>query len=1300
MKRWLKRIAVTIGIFILLIGLILGLTQTSFFRNWLKNQLVERSNDYLNGQLSIADIEGNLFTHIRAKDILVTTRDDTVLYIPSLKIDLTPSRLFHRELKIDSVTVDSPYVKLVQADDSSWNFATLILSDTLAPQETAPDTDTSNFRIVLDNFILREGAVRLVALDTTLPETIGEIGVRFAGQYSDTAQQLNFKGLSFNLRKPIFRLEQLSFDASRRGNKIALGNLVIRTDQNQFGGQGTYIASDSALSSGQLASEPINFAELRAFVPELSISGNPLFEIEAQLKRDSLAAKLSIIESPQRIDIGLDVANVSQALNVATHAQVRYYLNINLTDFSLTHWLGDTAMDVRTSGTVTLAGTGFTPDEADIVIGLDMTNSHILDMPIDRITGTVRYTTGDLDGRFETNGNFGKIYSDFKIADILELPAFDVGLKTSHLNLAFLLDMDSLESDINLVAKVQGSGFDISQLAATGRVDAASSLLFGIQADTLFAEGHFTGDAYRLNTLHVALAPGEVSLTGQGKFDGEQNLAYNILLTTLIPLKQFLADVDTLSGTGVISGVVCGTLDSLQISGDMELHQFQYNEVKVESALSQYTAFLQGGDISGHAGLSAYILGSGDFIMDSAVASAEFSTTEADITIDGFYRPGIQAHMAGLLAFDSSTITSTVKDISLLFNRQHWRGGGPETRLVISGDDYHIENFNLRATPDSSGAVPSISINGLVSLTGFENMTFTISHLDLEQMLVAFDLPDEIAGLLNAELQLGGTAASPTVSGRLTIDNGRVNQFPYRTLRGEIGYEAERLEWTTALLPQYGDSLAITGYAPINLSLTNGGDVIYYDRPFELNVSTFGLPLSIILASGQALENVSGYITADINISNTIDTPVVKGRVGLRDGSLSMPEYGIDYTKITAGLSVHDAVLTLDTLQAVRDRGILTGKGSLQFENNLISGVIKTSELEFLANSFYALKHKDFQVSISGNARLTGNSDEPRFAGSITVLRSSIFLPALMEEAAAAAQAGDESMPLLVRATLAPDTLADSSAVGPTTEKAPSYVAQTDWYNNLRGQFKVTIPRNTWLRSPDMNIEIGEGDLDLVKNGPEFELFGSLKIMRGQYNLYGRRFMIVQGDLLFQGGTEYNPEVSMRAQYVFRNAEREKQVLTLDISGKAFTPTLRFALDDVPIEEKDAIAYVIYGRSMDELTSGQQSAASVAEADLARGAAANILSNQLSRTLGSTLGLDVIDISSQGTLASTTMTVGKYVSNNLFMSYQRAMGQTQGEEAIPEIVTLEYELHKYLFLQLLHGDDKTSGLDFIFKYQR
>ena len=173
----------------------------------------------------------------------------------------------------------------------------------------------------------------------------------------------------------------------------------------------------------------------------------------------------------------------------------------------------------------------------------------------------------------------------------------------------------------------------------------------------------------------------------------------------------------------------------------------------------------------------------------------------------------------------------------------------------------------------------------------------------------------------------------------------------------------------------------------------------------------------------------------------------------------------------------------------------------------------------------------------------------------------------------------------------------------------------------------------------------------------------------------------------------------MEAQYIFRTPDRQKKVLKLDVSGLAFSPVLKFTLDDNIIEERDAVAYVMYGRSMDELTSGQKSEAGSGQGDLAKGAAANMISNQLSQTLGSKLGLDVVDISSQGSLSSATLTVGKYLTSDLFMSYSRGVGQSQDQEPVPQIVTLEYELNKYLFLQLLQGDEKSSGADVIFKYQ-
>ncbi len=1299
MKRWLKRIAVVFGAFVLMMGLLLGLTQTAFFRDWLKNRIIAAGNEHLNGRLSIEAIEGNFFTHLQVLDMLITAHDDTVMFVPRVRVDLTPSRLLHWELLIDSITIDAPYAKLIQTGDSSWNFANLIRTDTVVQPDTPEETDTSGLLILLNDFILRDGSIALTALDTALPPAIEEIGVRFALQYSDTAQQFALKGLSFAMEKPPFRLEQLSVDASRRGNRITLGNLVIRTARNKLGGEGTYVATDSATSSGQLASEPFDFTELAAFVPALSIHGSPLFEIEARLERDSLEATLGIIEPPQRIDLGLSVANVSKAMNVATHDLVRYYLDIGLTNFDLAHWLGDTAADYRANGTITLAGSGFTAEDADVAMDIALGDVGALGRSLGQMTGTARYAGGDLVGSLDASGAFGGLNSVFSVTDILDSQSYEIGLTFSHLNLAPLLQTDSMISDLNLTALVNGSGFDTTRLSGNAQLHLSPSTFSGVNVDTAFARLDFTADSYRLDTLHTASAVGSLSAVGQGEVDGTHALMYAVRLKSLSPLREMLTGIDTLSGAGTLDGTVNGALDSLSIGGDLALNNLWYNTSGVETVEAQLTALSLGDSLSGNARISAYRLIAGSLVLDSVIATSDFTGASAAIVLDGFYRPGISAHFESMVAIDS-TISAVVPAIAFDFGTQQWRGGSPETRLAVIGEDYRIENLILSSPVAAAGEQQTISVAGLFSMTGTEDLSLAIDRLDLRPLVAAFDIPDSVAGLLTASMHLGGSASSPILSGRMAIDSGLVNQFSYRAIHAGFDYEAENLAWSLSLVPHQADSLAITGLLPVNLALDNTGDAVHRDRPFEVDVRTSGLPLSVVQASGQPLSNVAGLITADINIAGTIDAPKVGGQFGLRDGSVSISAHGIEYSDMLVGLSVHDAVITLDTLQAVRDKGILTGSGSLQFERDLLTGVIKTTEFDFLANSFEVIKHKDYQVSISGDARLTGNSAEPRYSGNITILRSSFFLPALMEKAAAAQAMADQSMPMLVRATLPADSLADSTGNALVVDKSEIDTAEVDWFENLRGSFKVLIPRNTWLRSPDMNLEIGDGDLDLVKNGPDFELFGPLRIVRGQYNLYGKVFTIVQGNLLFQGGAEYNPEVSMQAQYVFRTAEREKRTLKLEVSGKAFTPVLQFTLDDAAIEEKDAIAYVMYGRSMDELTSGQQSDAGAAQADLAKGAAANMLSNQLSQTLGSKLGLDVVDINSQGSLASATMTIGKYLTNDLFMSYQRSLGSAPGQEATPDIVTLEYELNKHLFLQLLQGDSKTSGLDFIFKLQR
>ena len=1285
------------GAFILLVGLMLGLTQTSMFRSWLKNQIVSRAGQYLKGRLTIDDLQGNLFTEVQLTGVLLAARQDTVLYIPKMRIDLSPARLFHRELQIDSITIYSPFAKLIQAPDSSWNVSNLIRSDSLKPANGAKQTGSSDFRILLNDFIVRDGSVRIMALDSTAPSSIKQIGIQFAIQYSDEAQQFELKKFGFSVEKPQFRLEQLSLSATRRGKKITLGNLIIQTAKNQLGGEGTYVASDSAISSGNLASKPFDFSEFHVFVPSLTLKGNPTFKIETELERDSLTVRLGVIEPPQQIDLRLDVANISKTLTATTRNQARYYASLKFANFDLAHWLGDTTMDYQASGTIAIAGKGFTPDSADFSLDVNLADLRARGRPIGQFIGSAHYASENLGGQFTASGDFGELRLEFVAQDLMKSQDFKLTLGASHLNLAPLMQNDSLQSDLNLNAQLKGSGFDTVRFNAAGQVDLSSSEIFHYKIDSMFARGSFTANSYRIDTLYAETPLGRASVAGTGNINGNNDLKYWVMLKSLSPLRPILK-ADSLSGAGIVSGTAGGTADSLQILSDLEFHGLCYNTFRADTIKGHLSVLKRLGVLDGTARISAQRFGTVTFVLDSLAVSSQFTRKAASLSADVFYRRGISGHIETRAAFDS-TSSIAIPNLVLNFKDRHWKGGTPDTRITIRSDDYQIEKLLLTSPIDSGGGLQSISIDGLFSMAGTENLKLKVDRLDLDKLTAEFELPTRIAGHLSADMQLTGTASAPIIAGMVEIDSGLVNEFSYQALRANFSYSTEKLTWNLSLLPYQADSLSIVGFLPITLSPAKSEGAIHRDRPFEVKIRTTGLPLSVVQASGEPFKQVQGFIVADVNINNTINSPTVGGHFGLRNGKVSLPSYGVEYSDIMTSLSIHDATITLDTLQASRDQGYMTGSGSLQFDRNFLTGTVKTTQFDFVANKFYVVNHRDYSVQISGDAHLTGNSLTPTFAGHFTILHSSLFLPTLMEEAAAARAAANESMPLLVKATLKPDTLIDSTGTLRVKKHLKIDTSQADWYRNLRGQFKITIPRNTWLKSPDMNLEIGEGDIDLVKNGPDFEIFGPLKILRGQYNLYGRRFTILQGSLLFQGGAEYNPEISMQAQYVFRTAEREKKTLTLDVSGKAFSPVPKFTLDGNAIEERDAIAYVMYGRSMDELTSGQKSDAGAAQGQLAKGAVSNMLSNRLSQTLGSKLGLDVLDISSQGSLISATVTIGKYLTDDLFMSYQRSLGQNQDQGAAPGIVTLEYELNRLLSLQLLQGDERSSGLDLIFKYQ-
>ena len=173
------------------------------------------------------------------------------------------------------------------------------------------------------------------------------------------------------------------------------------------------------------------------------------------------------------------------------------------------------------------------------------------------------------------------------------------------------------------------------------------------------------------------------------------------------------------------------------------------------------------------------------------------------------------------------------------------------------------------------------------------------------------------------------------------------------------------------------------------------------------------------------------------------------------------------------------------------------------------------------------------------------------------------------------------------------------------------------------------------------------------------------------------------------------PRLNIRATYSFRNPEQAEQALTLNVTGTAKDPEIDFTLDGSHVSEGDALSYILFGKGMNELTIDQQENVSGA-GGIAGSAAMSVLSSQLTDLLGNNLDVDYIEVKGTGDFENASVVVGKYITNDLFVSFEQRFGETNEKDMAKYEVKLEYELFKFLFLQL-NNSSTDSGFDIIFK---
>lgn len=627
-----------------------------------------------------------------------------------------------------------------------------------------------------------------------------------------------------------------------------------------------------------------------------------------------------------------------------------------------------------------------------------------------------------------------------------------------------------------------------------------------------------------------------------------------------------------------------------------------------------------------------------------------------------------------------------IAGLKLGYEHLLWEQDSGWATILVDKDRYLVNDVNL-SSPAPSGT-QRISLHGSIDRRGDQALQLRLDSLNLQHLLPPFAPELEVEGLFNLQANLTGPAASPQLHTTLRLEQGRYKGIELGELSGTVAHIDQQLRLGGQLrLPESG-SLQVKGYWPTDFRIDSLHVGLAPTRQTPLNgeLHLESLPLSLVRPF-VPVDALDGTLEGHIDLSGSLAEPHPLGAVYLKQGSVAMNRFGVHYQPIEAGVRVDGRSLQLDTLLVKSRKGDVQANGNYMDNRSIIN-------VNF--NRFRPIDHRQFNLEMDGQTKLTWQPDSARFDGELTIPRAEIHLPALM---ALMGQPGPPKLPepLLVKARAARDTPSNDVPASVATDTLVKPV--NPLLNRLQGRMRVFIPRNTWIKNDNMRLEVA-GDLEVVKEADDPELFGQIDVVRGQYNLYGKVFVIQSGTVTFNGGKGFKPDLALQATYTFRDVERLQRRLLIDVSGSLEAPKLAFSLDDETLTEGDALSYVLIGMPIEAIGEGSMSGLGQASdmAGMAQSAAFSLLTSQLTKVLGQAFNLDYISYKNERSTGAGSFVVGKYLTNNLFVSYERNMGtaiEPNSQVAAYEM-TLEYELLRFLFFQLTSTPLK-NGFDVVFK---
>ncbi len=565
---------------------------------------------------------------------------------------------------------------------------------------------------------------------------------------------------------------------------------------------------------------------------------------------------------------------------------------------------------------------------------------------------------------------------------------------------------------------------------------------------------------------------------------------------------------------------------------------------------------------------------------------------------------------------------------------------------VVYGDSGLV--VDELAFADGSGS--RVTLDGEIPASGGADFRVELAELPLAPVLELAPGDAHIDGLMRGTLRVRGTADAPLIDARLVAEKPQLDSTSFALFTADLAYADRRLRGGLELMGEGRAAIRAEGEVRADLSFRSVEKRMPEDA-VDVNVRIEELPFALVRLINSDMTEVQGRLDGTIHVLGRPGGFRYEGGLDLSDGSAWMIPLQVRYTDIQGRVTFEGQKARIDSL---RLRSELGGEGVATGTLGVAAFSDPTFDLDLRFDELRAIDKREMNFAVTGDAVLGGSYRQPTLNGRVRLSEGNV----LLGEVFRSPDVVDLTDPQI--ASLIDTTIVEERRLIERERRSFLY--------NLRADLDVEVGPGAWLRSPDMDVELG-GEIDIVMHPAEQDLriVGRLNLVRGNYRfrLQGlpssRDFRIQSGTVEFIGGSSPNPRLDIVATHQTRT-DRGKLDIEARLTGTLSNMDVALT-SDPPLSESDQICYLTLGGPCGAFATENQGAATAL--GLGQQATLGLFGSQLQPFLVGDLGLDLFQVRTAGAdqlrasnasfFAGAEVEVGSYIGPDVFLTFTQPL---------------------------------------------